>query len=139
MQPIRIIIACLLFISTAINAQNKKAASKKSSPRYPESFTISSQVYDVIMNTKVNELITSTENKYINKAKVVMHSNNGDMQFVSLRLSYFAKSNLLIQVNGEHSTKIFLMSDDKTLSYNAKLGDGVITFTKCSRDEIVSE
>ncbi|MCC6372223.1 MAG: hypothetical protein IT236_14560 [Bacteroidia bacterium] len=139
MKHVTLLTLLFVFLISGVNAQNKKRSTKKNTSTYPQSFTISKAEFDAIMATEVNAAISMPDNKYVDKSKVIIHTHNGDMQFVKVNLNYFPKSGLMIQVNGEYSTQIFLLSDDKTLSYKARVDKELITLTKCTRDEIVSE
>ena len=129
----------MVFLFSAIHAQGKKTGSKKAITKYPESFTISRADFDNFFNYKNNDVLNTPANKYIDKSVLLLHTNNGDMQFLKLKLSYFPKALLMIQVNGIHSTQVFLLSDDKSLSYKGKVDKDVVTLAKCRQDEIVSE
>ena len=139
MKQLYALMLLFIFMFSGLNAQSKKVNSKKTTTKYPESFTISKADYDRLFTLKENESIKTAGNKYLDKAVLELHSNNGDMQLLRIRMNYFPKSNLMIQVNGEHSTVVFLLSDDKTISYKGKLIKEVLTLVKCSREEIVSE
>ena len=121
-------------------AQNKKTnPTKKSVVSYPASFTITKVELDKIFALKVTETLTNPTNKYLDKAQVLMNTKNGDIRFLKAKLSYFAKSSLLVQINGEYTTQVFIMSDDKSVFYKAKFDRDKFILRKCSEDEIVSE
>jgi hypothetical protein len=46
---------------------------------------------------------------------------------------------MMVQVNGEYSTQIFILSDDKTIAYKGKIEREQVTLTKCRRDDILQE
>lgn len=137
----------ILFFCTGVNAQSKKAAAKttpktvakKVTVNYPETFTIAKADFDSFFNYRVNGVIKTPSNQYTDKAVLLLNSKNGDMQLLRLKLSYFPKSYLMIQVNGVHSTQVFLMSDDKSAFYKGKVNKEKVTLTKCKEEEIVSE
>ena len=68
-----------------------------------------------------------------------LNTKNGDMQLLRIRLNYFPKALLMVQVNGEYSTQVYITSSSKTLSYKGKIEKDRVLLTKCNRDEIVSE
>ena len=96
-------------------------------------------VFDELFNLKIKEVLSLKENQYLDKAQVMMNTKNGDMTFLKLKLSYFPKSNLMIQVNGSYTTQIFIMSDDKSVFYKGKIEKENIVLKKCAESEIVSE
>jgi hypothetical protein len=128
-----------LFLFFQTNAQAKKHTAKKQRFQYPESFTITKSDYEKLFSYKTNEVVKNAANKYLDKAVLLLNTQNGDMQLLRLKLSYFAKANLMIQVNGQQSTQLFILSDDKSISYKGKIEAEKITLTKCKQDEIVSE
>jgi hypothetical protein len=119
-------------------AQVKTNQSKKTK-NYPNSFTISNIELEKIMNEKLNTSLKFPSNIYLDKSILQMNSKNGDMHFVKLKLAYFTKSYLMIQENGNTSTIMFIMSEDKSVFYKGKIEKEIITFKKCSEDDIVSE
>lgn len=120
-------------------SQTKAKAVKGITKKYPESFVISKPVFDELFNLKIKEVLSLKENQYLDKAQVMMNTKNGDMTFLKLKLSYFPKSNLMIQVNGSYTTQIFIMSDDKSVFYKGKIEKENIVLKKCAESEIVSE
>jgi hypothetical protein len=153
MKYTSLLVILLLFILSGANAQTKKTATtkttatktavKKTDPKadskYPESFTISKEDFNSFFNYKANDIIKNPANKYIDKSVLQLNTKNGDMQLLRLRLAYFPKSFLMIQVSGVHSTQVFLLSDDKSISYKGKVDKDKVTLTKCKEEEIVSE
>ncbi len=132
----------ILFFSTSygLHAQNNKAVvKKKTTNKYPESFSIARFDFDNLFNYKVRDILEIPANKYIHKSLVQMNSLNGDIKFLKLKLNYFSKAYLLIQVNGSYSTQIFIMSEDKSIFYKGVIESNLVTMTKCAEDEIVSE
>lgn len=121
-----------------LNAQKAKARTAASSA-YPASFTIGKADFDRLFEIKAKESISSKNNKYLDKGLMMMNSLNGDMKFLKIQLSYFKNAYLLVQVNGEWSTQIFILSDDKSVFYKGKIDKGSVTMSKCQEDDIVSE
>lgn len=134
------IYALLLFavLFTGTSLAQTKIVKKKTSP-YPESFTISKADFDGFFKMETNSSVNAPANKYIHKAKLELNTLNGDMRLLRLRLGYFPKGILLVQVNGIYSTQVFITTSDKKLSYKGKVGAEQVTFTKCNRDDIYTE
>lgn len=133
---------CLFLISFSVAgiAQNKKTgSSSQDKKKYPAVFTIDKADFDNLFNKKAKEVISSKNNVYIDKSTVVMNTLNGDTKFMKIRLSYFPKAYLMVQVNGEYSTQVFVLSDDKSVFYKGKMDNGSVAMTKCNEDDIVSE
>lgn len=107
--------------------------------KYPETFIITKAEFEQLISANDKQNLRTKTNKYIDRSTVVMNKLTGDMRFVKIRLNYFPNANLTVQVNGEFSTQIFILSEDKSLSYKGKLVDGNVIMTKCDEDEIVSE
>jgi hypothetical protein len=126
-----------LFFFLGIRAQADKNSPKTNTP--PENFIISSAELKTILNLEVNSVLNDPSNKYINKAALLVSTKNGDMQFARLKLSYFPKAFLMVQVNGVYSTQVFILSDDASVSYKGKETKDGILLTHCKQDEIVSE
>ena len=131
---------CLLFcvlISSALFAQNSK---KAKSQKYPESFTISNSVFEHLFVCKKNETIRTKSNKYLDKSELMISTQNGDMKFLKLKLSYFKNAYLLIQMSGKDSKQIFLTTDDKSVFYTGRLDQkNNVLVKQCDEDDIVSE
>ena len=70
----------------------------------------------------------------------MVSTQNGDMKFLKLKLSYFKNAYLLIQVSGKDSKQIFLMTDDKSVFYTGRLDQkNNVLMKQCDEDDIVSE
>lgn len=117
----------------------KKNTTKDKVDEYPKSFSILKNEFNSLFTYKANEVIVEKQNKYLNNSILLMNTKNGDMKFLKIKLNYFKNSFLLVQVNGEFSTQIFVMSDDKSVFYKGKIESEKILLTKCTEDEIVSE
>lgn len=117
----------------------KKNATKNKVTKYPQSFSIQKNEFNNLFSYKANEVLVEKQNKYLNNSILLMNTKNGDMKFLKIKLNYFKNSFLLVQVNGEFSTQIFIMSDDKSIFYKGKMESEKIVLTKCTEDEIVSE
>jgi hypothetical protein len=136
------ILCILLILTITMPAEAQKSRSKntkKTSQKYPASFTIDKTMFSSLFNYKVGDTVTLKTNPYINKSQMLMNSRNGDIKFLRFKLSYFKNAYLLVQENGEYSTQVFIMSDDKSVFYKGSVGPDKVVMTKCSEDEIVSE
>jgi len=128
-----------LSFSFGIKAQSAKKNSAAPERKNPATFTISKSDFDNLFSKKPKEILIMKSNAYLDKSSVVMNSLNGDTKFLKIKLNYFPKSFLMIQVNGEYSTQIFIFSDDKSVFYKGKLEKDSVIMTKCNEDDIVSE
>lgn len=136
------LLAVLLLTSFTIPVAaqtQKKASSKQTVTKQPASFIISKTEFDQLFTKKSNAILTTKSNKYLDKSTVLMNTLNGDTKFLKIKLHYFAKAYLIVQVNGEYSTQVFILSDDKSVFYKGRLDKGILTMTKCNEDDIVSE
>lgn len=122
-----------------ISAQTAKKANIKKSVKNPTSFTISKSDFDLLFSKKAKDVLEYKNNKFLDKSAVEMNTLNGDMKFLKLKLSYFPNAFLMAQINGEYSTQIFILSDDKSVFYKGRIDRGIVTMTKCNEDDIVSE
>ena len=120
-------------------AQKSKTPSPKNTTKYPASFTISKGDFDALFQIKAKQQIVSKENKYLDKSVMFVNTKNGDTKFMKIKLTYFPKAYLMIQVNGGFSTQVFILSDDKSVFYKGQLEKNNYLLNKCSEDEIVSE
>jgi hypothetical protein len=132
MRVISLFTIAFLFLFTGIDAQTKKNTTKKT-------VSISKPDFDKLFTYKKNEVLKFTDNKYIDKSILELNSLTGDMQLLRIKLNYFPKAILMIQVNGEYSTQVYITSATKSLSYKAKIEKDRVLLIKCNRDEIVSE
>jgi hypothetical protein len=123
--------------SLNVNSQNKPRQAKTEN-KYPGTFMISKTEFDQLLSSKPGEK-TALANKYLDGSTTMMNSLNGDMKFLKAKLGYFKNAILMIQVNGEYSTQIFIMSEDKSVFYKGKKEKDGVLMTKCSEDDIVSE
>lgn len=136
------LLAVLLLTSFTIPVAaqtQKKASSKQTVTKQPASFIISKTEFDQLFTKKSNAILTTKSNKYLDKSTVLMNTLNGDTKFLKIKLHYFTKAYLIVQVNGEYSTQVFILSDDKSVFYKGRLDKGIVTMTKCNEDDIVSE
>lgn len=130
---------CLMQAQPMLAQKSTKKTQTKSVKVYPESFSMSLSLYDKLFSLPVKSVISAPDNKYLDKAVLMLSSKNGDMQLLNLKLAYFATANLMIQVSGTQSTQIFILSDNNAVFYKGvKTKDG-IRFSKCSKDDIVNE
>ena len=135
-----LILFTLGIMSFSLVAQNKKTKSaKRPADIYPASFVITKEELGKLLSLKNNESLVYPANKYIDKSLILMSTKNGDMKFLKAKLNFFANSSLLVQVNGEYTTQIFIMSKDKSVFYKAKADRDKFILNKCTEDEIVSE
>lgn len=134
---------CLLFLMSPgldVHAQKSKVIPvTQTLKKYPDSFTIAKSEFDNLFSKKAKETVTSKTNKYLDKSSVLMNTVNGDTKFLKIKLTYFQNAFLVTQVNGEYSTQVFVLSDDKSVFYKGHMDKGLIIMTKCNEDDIVSE
>lgn len=136
------LLAVLLFMSFTFQVlaqKQKKASVKQTVVKQPASFIISKADFDQLFTKKNSDLVLTKTNKYLDKSTVLMNTLNGDTKFLKMKLSYFAKAYLMVQINGEYSTQVFILSDDKSVFYKGRIDKGIVTMTKCNEDDIVSE
>lgn|GEM_PF-1416149 len=134
------IIMFFLLFSIQNKAQiNKTNPNKNNSKKNPETFSISKTDFDKLFTFKSNQVITLSQNIYLDKSVSLLNTKNGDMIFLKIKLNYFKKAYLLVQINGSFSTQIFILSDDKSIFYKGKLSSTGLLMTKCLEEEIVSE
>ncbi len=131
-----LIIVCLSTGYGAFAQQSKSTSSGIVS--LPESFTISKKELSDLLG-KQEKTTVRTRNKYLNHAVVVKNVSNGDMRFLRLQLMSIKTGFLTIQVNGTHSTQVFVLSGNKSVFYKGRMEKGSVILTKCEEDEIVSE
>jgi len=123
----------MLMACSGLSGQSKN---RRSVP--PQNITIDKAEFNRLINLSKGTSVAS-ENKYLNKAKVLANTSNGDMKYIRLKLAAFPQSYLSIQVNGEFSTQVFILSDNHKLSYRGQINEREVLLTKCREDEIVSE
>lgn len=136
------LLAVLLFMSFTFQVlaqKQKKASVKQTVAKHPASFIISRADFDQLFTKKNNDVVLTKTNKYLDKSTVLMNTLNGDTKFLKIKLHYFTKAYLMVQVNGEYSTQVFILSDDKSVFYKGRVDKGSVTMTKCNEDDIVSE
>lgn len=136
------LLTVLLLISFTIPLaaqKQKKASSKQTVTKHPASFIISKTEFNELFAKKNNDAVVTKTNKYLDKSTVLMNTLNGDTKFLKIKLHYFVNGYLIVQVNGEYSTQVFILSDDKSVFYKGRLDNGIVTMTKCNEDDIVSE
>jgi hypothetical protein len=135
-----LVLLCLFLSSSPVAGQKAKSSkAQKTENVYPANFTISKADFDRLFMYKPNEVINTSDNVYINQSTLAMNTLNGDTRFLKIKLKYFKNAWLLIQVNGEYSTQIFILSDDKSVFYKGSLNENNVSMVKCDEDEIVSE
>lgn len=135
------LLAVVLFFSCnyELAAQTKSSLAKKQVNKYPVTFSILKKDFDNLFNQKLNTVIKLSENKYLNNSTMQMNSLNGDIRFLRIKLNYFPRAFMLVQVNGVYSTQVFIMSEDKSVFYKGTIEKNQVLMSKCAEDEIVSE
>lgn len=106
---------------------------------YPEQFKISVAELKQWLNYESRQKILSENNPYVHQSLLELNTRTGDMQLLRIRLAYFKNSLLMIQVNGEYSTQVFITSSDKSVFYKGRIEREEITMVKCKQDDIVIE
>lgn len=139
LKPLTYFIAIFFMMAGISTAQTKKASKAAQAKHYPATFTINTTDFEKLFSYKINEVVASKTNAFIDKAVLLMSTKNGDMKFLKLKLAYFKNAFLLVQVNGSYSTQVFVMSDDKSVFYKGHFEKNNVMMLKCSEDEIVSE
>jgi hypothetical protein len=119
------------------NAQTDR--NKVTEQKYPSSFLISKTDLQQLLSLKPHSVIDKKANKYLDGGIVMTSTKNGDMQLVRIKLAFFLKAFLNIQVNGTDSTQVFIVSDDKSVFYKGHPEKENWVMIKCEEDEIVSE
>jgi len=132
-------LSVLFLLSSSINLAAQKPKTTVTKKQNPASFTISKTDFDNLFTKKPKEVLTVSNNKFLDKCSVIMSSLNGDTKFMKIKLHYFQNAFLMVQVNGAYSTQVFIMSDDKSVFYKGRLENGAVIMTKCNEDDIVSE
>ena len=135
---IRRLVFCFLFVSALNLVAQKSPALQKQGEKQPATFTISKTDFEFLLKQEEGSSL-SVKNPYLRNGKVIMKSRNGDITFIRVQLDYFPAAELLVQVNGEYSTQVFIMTRDKSLFYKGTVEKERVLMTKCSEDEIVSE
>jgi hypothetical protein len=133
-----------LFLSLLLMGPAFSSAAQKSSvgtviKKHPESFAISKAELQDLLSKPANTAVKSRNNKYLDKGMVLKNVTNGDMHFLRVKLNYFSTAYLTVQVNGQYSTQVFILSENKSVFYKGKVEKGDVLMTKCAEDEIVSE
>jgi len=131
------IMISLLFPLQAQSPASGRAPEK--TKKHPSTFTISKADIDKLFSFKAGEMLVSKKNKYLNRSVVVTNIQNGDTKFLRVQLSYFSSAFLSVQVNGSVSTQVFILSEDKSVSYKGKADGKNYLMSKCDQDEIISE
>ncbi len=135
---IRRLVFCFLFVSALNLVAQKSPVVQKQGEKHPTTFTISKTDFEFLLKQEEGSSL-SIKNAYLRDGKVIMNSRNGDITFIRVQLFYFPAAELLVQVNGEYSTQVFIMTRDKSLFYKGTVEKERVLMTKCSEDEIVSE
>lgn len=128
----------LLMLALFSQAQTKKSKTTQVSPK-PESFVIERGDFEKLFNYKAGEVIRSQTNKYLDKSLMELNTQNGDMQLLRIKPAYFSKSLLMVQVSGQQSIQVFIISTDKKTFYRGKSDKGRVTMSRCKEEDIVTE
>lgn len=123
--------------STAQNLKPKAPAVKNTA--YPATLSIQKKEFDDLFLYSINDKVVSKTNTYLNNAIVLAYTKTGDMIFFKLKLDHFKNAYLQVQVNGSYSTQVFILSDDKSVSYKGHFEKNVWLMTRCEEGEVVSE
>ena len=126
----------VLFTVSFCNANAQKTIAKK---QLPDSFSISKQDFDKLFSYKVNAVVKNNSNSHLNKAVVLLNTKYGSNKQLKLKLKSIDKSYLVVQINGDDSTLLFIISDDKSVFYKSRQSANKFEMIKCTEDEIVSE
>lgn len=132
-STLRISLLGILFLLGGFVSAQKEQGS------YPENFIVKQKEIDKLFSCKPGTKISSRGNKYLVRGTVLVNTSNGDTKYLRFQLNYFKNAFLNVQVNGNFSTQVFIVSDDRSVFYKGKLEKGKWLMTKCSEDDIVSE
>jgi hypothetical protein len=130
--------ALALVIIPAFSAKSQTGRST-GDQQAPATITIVKADFDRLMDHKKGDRIAARDNAYLNGSEVMMNTATGDMKYLRIKLSGLHNAYLTVQVNGEYSTQVFVLSDDHSVSYKGKIGENGLVLTRCEEDEIVSE
>mgnify|MGYP006927912742 CR=1 FL=1 len=127
-----------LLLATVLQGQTKKTKPAVVSAN-PVIFTIEQTEFESLFNYKSGEVIRCQKNKYIDKSVMELNTRNGNMQLLRIKSAYFAKSLLMVQVSGQLSVQVFIVSTDKKTFYRGKTERGKVTMSRCKEEDIVTE
>jgi len=134
-----LLVLFLSFTGLVFLAQTPKPAAKSKAKKHPETFIITKSDFDKLFSYKLNSVVKMKSNPYLNGSKVLLNSTTGDNKQLKLKLNYFPKSVLIVQVNGKDSQQLFVMSEDNSVFYRNITEDDKYKMVKCEKDEIISE
>lgn len=129
------VIPLLLLFLLAFSISGKAQAKRNNGNKPPESFEISNAEFDKLLNSKQGTRYKS-KNIILNKAQLSLNNKVIENQQVKLKLSYLKNAHLIIQLNGNDSKLIFIISDDDSVFYNGTFSEKNITMTKCQKDDL---
>lgn len=133
------ILSKLTFLVVFIGYANIVSAQMPTNRLVPDSISISKTAFDNLFNYKENDTIRKCSNAYLNDAVVLLNRKFEENRQLKLKLDYFTKSYLIVQVNGDDSILIFIISDDKSIFYKNNIYANKFVLVKCSEDDIISE
>lgn len=107
--------------------------------KYPTSFTIELKELDQLFSSKANKTFRSRSNVYLNKSVVLINSSYKENKQLKLKLSFFKNAELYVQINGNDSKIIYILSSDDSVFYNSKIENNQIVLTQCKKDDILTD
>lgn len=107
--------------------------------KYPTSFTIELKELDQLFASKANKTFRSRSNVYLNKSVVLINSSYKENKQLKLKLSFFKNAELYVQINGNDSKIIYILSSDDSVFYNSKIENNQIVLTQCKKDDILTD
>lgn len=144
---IAIILLILLFISVSAKETCKnvvRANLKKNQKEIqainsnPEKFVIEEKEFERLLSSSKNSTF-KTKNVYLNNSFISLNTKIGDNTQLKVKLSYFKKAYLIIQINGNDSRQIFIVSDDNSVFYSGEFKENKIIMTQCKKDDLFVE
>lgn len=129
----------ILLLTCFICANNISFAQDLEKRQIPDSISISKNDFENLFKYKANTIVKSNTNSYLNNAVVLLNNKFGSNKQLKLKLENFPTSYLIVQVNGDDSILIFIISDDKSVFYKNKNYADKFVLVKCAEDDIISE
>lgn len=104
----------------------------------PEKFEIEEKEFERLLSSSKNSTF-KTKNVYLNNSFISLNTKIGDNTQLKVKLSYFKKAYLIIQINGNDSRQIFIVSDDNSVFYSGEFKENKIIMTQCKKDDLFVE
>lgn len=136
------IIPAFLCLIASYSAYSQQLLPEREPVNYPDTITVPWQELSDLFHYGKGEIITHSS-KYLHNGQVLLNTTDKDPhgkdKLMRIQLAYFPGAFLWVQVNGNYSTQVFILSEKPAWSYKSHFSANKVVLVKCRKESIISE